>query len=210
MYTEQDGMNARIQAFWQWFAEKEASIQEYFEEEEMVSRSELIDDIDDKVLSFGLFSWEIAPGRYKPFYFSISPNGNKDRLGISKQIIEGAPRFADWEFYYAKPVNIEGLKFKIHDDFMVQHEVDASQWNYVLQINAEKKAEVLLEAGNIHHLDADTQRIAADIALINLLGEEVKINNIYRFDVVVELESILRKKSAPVSQLSRHLAELLN
>ena len=194
-------IESKIQSFWEWFIETEEAIQEYFSEEEMVDKAALIESIDERVLDFGLFSWEIGPGVGRPFYLTISPNGNRERLRISKMIMESAPNLPDWEFHYAKPPKAWDLSFILFDDFMVEREVDASPWRYALRKRAEGRLEVILEAKNASHLDSDTLLMAGERVVANLLGEELMINQVYRVEVVEELEPGQREESAPIGTL---------
>ena len=194
-------IESKIQSFWEWFIETEEAIQEYFSEEEMVDKAALIESIDERVLDFGLFSWEIGPGVGRPFYLTISPNGNRERLRISKMIMESAPNLPDWEFYYARPAKSQGLKFTLYDDFMVEREVDASSWKYALAQQPDNRIEIILEAANMHHLDPDTQLIAGERVVNNLLGEEATINHVYRVRVVQELEEEHQEYRAPIAAL---------
>ncbi|MCB0550688.1 MAG: hypothetical protein KDD19_24165 [Phaeodactylibacter sp.] len=200
---QQDIVNikARVQSFWEWFAEMEDNIREFFTEEEMVDKPALVEAINNRVLDFGLFSWEIGPGIGRPYYFTISPNGSKERLRISKLIIEAAPNLPDWEFYYARPAKSQGLKFTLYDDFMVEREVDASSWKYALAQQPDNRIEIILEAANMHHLDPDTQLIAGERVVNNLLGEEATINHVYRVRVVQELEEEHQEYRAPIAAL---------
>lgn len=201
MQQELVNIDARIKSFWQWFIGMEDNIREYFEEEEMVDKSALIESINNRVLDFGLFAWEIGPGASRSFYLTISPNGDKQRLRISRLIIEGAPDLPDWEFYYARPAVAGGLQFTLYDDFMVEREVDASPWKYVLLKKQDERLEVVLEAPNVHHLDPDTQLIAGERVVNSLLGEAAVIENIHRVRVVEALDPEQREDSAPVAEL---------
>lgn len=201
-------IKSKIQSFWLWFAETEDNIREYFAEEEMVDKAALIEAINNRVLDFGLFAWEIGPGTSRTFYLTISPNGSKERLRISKQIIEAAPDLPDWEFHYARPPREEGLQFTLYDDFMVEREVDASPWQYVLLPQPEGRVEVLLEAPNTHHLDPDTRLLAGERVVGNLLGEEARIEFVYRVRVVEELEEGHQDDSAPILALRRQVASI--
>ena len=208
MQQELVNIDARIQAFWQWFLEMEDNIREYFEEEEMVDKSALIESINNRVLDFGLFAWEIGPGINRAFYLSISPNGDRERLRISRQIMAAAPDLPDWEFYHAKPAKGWNPRFTLYDDFMVEREVDASLWKYALVKKKDARVEVILEAPNVHHLDPDTRREAGEKIVTGLLGEELVIEHVYQVRVVGELEEEQQSQSAPVEQLKQHLEEV--
>lgn len=196
-----ENLSARILAFWTWFAETESAIREYFTDEELVDKAALIEAIDNRVLDFGLFSWTISQGAHRPFCLTISPNGNAERLRISKLIMQSAPPLPEWEFNYARPALEQALVFSLYDDFMVEQEVDASQWRYILEKRPDGKAVIILEAGNMRHLDPDTRAIAGEQVVNNLLGEEIVIEQVHRVEVVEELEQGRRAGSAPAEAM---------
>lgn len=201
MEQETLNLDARIQSFWQWFVKTEDSIREYFTEEEVVDKAALVESINNRVLDFGLFAWEIGPGVSRSFYLTISPNGDKQRLRISRRIIEAAPNLPDWEFHYARPPKEWDLQFTLYDDFMVEREVDASPWQYALLKRQDERFEVILEAPNVHHLDPDTRQMAGERVVNSLLGEEAVIGQVYRVRVTEELEPEQRETSAPITEL---------
>lgn len=208
MQQDLTNIEARIRSFWQWFVEMEDNIREYFAEEEMVDKAALIEAINNRVLDFGLFAWEIGPGASRAFYLTISPNGDRKRLKISKRIIEAAPGLPDWEFYYARPAKEGALQFTLYDDFMIEREVDASSWNYALIPQPDNRIEVVLEASNVHHLDPDSRLMAGERVVSNLLGEEATIEHVYRVRVVEELEEQHRAYSAPIRELRLEIASM--
>src|SRR5690606_8077079 len=124
-------------------------------------RKSLARNMDNFVLHFGMFTWEMGPvdGRY---YLTISPNGNEELLEVSEELIASAPELKRWNFYAAKPKKEWDLKFKVFDDFMTPHEVDASDWQYVWEHGPSRKITITVMANSIHHLDDETKLSAAD------------------------------------------------
>ncbi|MCB0570956.1 MAG: hypothetical protein KDC66_14370 [Phaeodactylibacter sp.] len=195
-------LNSRIESFWRWFAETEEAIRDYFADETFVDKAALVEAIDNRVLDFGLFSWTIGPGSGRPFNLTISPNGSRERLLVSKQIVAAAPPLPGWEFHYAKPPQEQGLVFSLYDDFMMECEVDASGWRFVVEKRPEGRAVVILETQDTGRLGPDTLFMAAQQAVTNLLGEEMVINHVQHVEVVEELEPAQKAISAPLEQLS--------
>ena len=79
-------LEKKIDQFWSWFVQMEGPIRSFFTEEEPVNKDLIIESMNNRVLDFGMFTWEIGPGMNQPYYFLISPNGDKERLQISRQI----------------------------------------------------------------------------------------------------------------------------
>ncbi len=198
----QQMLASKIDSFWDWFLEEEENIKDFFEEEEVIDKDALVDTINERVLDFGLFRWEIGPGQRRPFYLLISPNGNAERLRLSKRIMEDAPDLPDWEFYPARPSRSDALQFRLYDNFMTEQAIDASNWQYVLLDTPTEKVDILLEAPNIAGLDEETQWVAGEQGVTNLLGEEQKIARVRTVMVVAELEEEQQEQSTPVGEMA--------
>ncbi|MEZ5041732.1 MAG: hypothetical protein R2828_17690 [Saprospiraceae bacterium] len=202
-------LNAKIESFWKWFVQTEDRILTFFSDEVDADKDALIETINNKILDFGLFSWEIGPDRGRRHYLTISPNGDKTRLEISKLIISKAPRLRNWSFYYAKPSKKWDFVFKIYDDFMMERTIEAFRWNYVLLEYADDTLEIQIEANNISFLDQDYKKTAADLVITNILGEEAKIKDINKITIVEELDDEYSAICAPIRELKEHFEEIL-
>ena len=82
---ERETLNKKIIQFWEWFQENEANYKEVEDPQAAVEA------MDERVLGFGLFSWEIGEGQSRPYYFMISPNGDGNRMDISYKNNGGRP-----------------------------------------------------------------------------------------------------------------------
>jgi len=133
----------KIDHFWQWFVKHE---QQFRKISDPVATRELL---DNQVLQFGIFSWEIGVGKNKPHSFTISPNGDPKMLRRSEAIIGEAPDLPDWEFFAAKPPENWDFIFKMFDSTMLPRTINAAEWKYVLRMVEDQKLEVLLYAENI-------------------------------------------------------------
>lgn len=174
----------KIEAFWDWFANNVDHIKEVLANDFHEGRKSLVKTMDNQVLQFGMFTWEMGPTDEQVYFLTISPNGNEELLEISKQIMEFSPSFPDWNFYYAKPAKEWDLKFSVFDDFMEEHRVDASSWNYLIEGSSSKNIKILIEAGNLAHLDQETKMTAVDLVVTSLIGEAFKIYNVKSLLVV--------------------------
>ncbi len=176
----QENLPYKIAQFWDWFASNEQMFREIADAEAAK------DAMDNQVLEFGLFSWQIEEGGAKPFSLTISPNGDRKRLVISRQIMEAAPISQYWEFHYCKPPGNWDYTFEMYDRFMLRQKYNASDWEYVLFNNPGNNIEVVIRADNLHGLGLDERLDAGELALTNILGEELVIDYLCALEVVNE------------------------
>ena len=196
----------KIENLWRWFIANEQQIIDAMLNE---SGSEnIIENIDNLILDFGMFSWEIGQGKVKPWFFTISPNGDRERFKISQEIIDYAPNLDNWEFNYCKPAIDWDRTFFIYDSNMDEHHIDASNWEYVALQDEYGRIELILEAANISHLDRDTTTTAAELFLTNEIGEESRIQKILSVDIVGQLESQYNSRKTGIQVLKKYLDEL--
>ena len=160
----------KIEHFWKWFMEHEEKFR-------IVTHPNLVREmLDNQVLQFGVFYWEIGEGLEKPHTFTISPNGNEKMLQRSEAIMELAPDLPLWEFYAAKPARDWDFTFEMFDSFMVKRKIDAADWEYIIRMTPERKIRLLLYAENVDFLDMEDKLVAAHLVINNIIGEADKIN----------------------------------
>jgi hypothetical protein len=160
----------KINDFWSWFVEHEEKfriIRDPHAAREM---------LDNQILQFGVFAWEIGEGRDKPHTFTISPNGNSKMLRRSQAIIGEAPEMKHWEFFAARPARDWDFILEMYDSFMVKQQVDSAEWEYLFRLTPEFKVRILLYAENIDFFDDDDKRSAADFVINSIIGEADKID----------------------------------
>ena len=195
--------DTKIENLWRWFVANENQIIASFQNESLANY--IVEHLDNLILDFGMFTWEIGPGKVKPWFLTISPNGDKDLIKVSQKIIEHAPNLDDWEFNYCKPAKVWDRKFIIYDINMNEQNIDASNWKYVMLRNEDGMIDLILEAKNITHLDDDTSRTAANIIVTNEIGEETKIQKILSVDIVDKLERPYNSRKTEIQYLKKHL-----
>lgn len=171
---------SKISHFWEWFQENEQMFKE------VTDPQALVEAMDNQVLEFGMFSWEIGEGKTRPYYLLVSPNGNGNRLEISYKLMEAAPDLRDWEFHYCKPPRDWDFRVEIHDQFLVSQQIDASEWEYVLVKTPDGLVEVIIQANNMSNVDPEDKLNTAETALIKILGEELVIDYLCALEVVPE------------------------
>jgi hypothetical protein len=197
--------DTKIENLWRWFVANEKQIIDSFQNESLANH--IVENLDNLILDFGMFTWEIGPGKVKPWFLTISPNGDRDLIRVSQKIIEHAPNLDDWEFNYCKPAKDWDRKFIIYDSNMNEQNIDASNWKYVMLRNEDGMIDLILEAKNITHWDHDTARTAADIIVTSEIGEETKIQKILSVDIVDKLERQYNSRKTEIQYLKKHLNE---
>lgn len=168
----------KIERLWQWFAKKEKEIWQCVEDEIAPERDEITDSLNNLILDFGLFSWQIEEGKNRPYSLTISPNGDMDRLKISRQVIVAAPLLLDWEFHYAKQAKSWDPNLILFDRNMDEQILDISGWKYATRSKAAGKHELFFKIDDIVKLDDEFALAAAEQVTLNELGEETTIRNI--------------------------------
>lgn len=200
---QRESIRLDIVDFWDWFQVHEHMYRD------IVDAQAAVDAMNEQVLQFGLFSWEIGEGKTKPHYLTLSPNGDKGRLELSKKIVAAAPELPQWEFNYCKPPKDWDFTFEAFDQFMIKQQFDASGWEYLLQRNEDSEVEIFILADNLHVLDADDEMNAIDLVLTNVLGEENVIHNLDAFEVVDEFEPQFDDLIEKLPLLRHHFAKFL-
>jgi hypothetical protein len=191
---------------WKWFIANELQIIDSAQNESVSDH--IIDNIDNLILDIGMFTWEIGQGKIKPWFLTISPNGDRELIKISTEIIEHAPNLDNWEFNYCKPAIDWDRKFIIYDSILNEQHIDASKWKYVALQHEEGMIELILEATNIAHLDRETARTAADLFVTSEIGEEAKIQKVFSVDIVNQIDNQDKSRMARIQDLKKHLNEL--
>jgi len=195
----------KIENLWSWFVANESQIIDSFQNPSLANY--IVENLDDLILDFGMFTWEIGPGRVKPWFLTISPNGDRELIRVSQKIIEHAPNLSNWEFNYSKPAKDWNRKFIIYDSNMNEQNIDASNWTYVVLRNEDGMINLILEATNIAHLDHDTASTAANILVTSEIGEETKIQKIASVAIMDKLQRQYNSRKTEIQYLKKHLNE---
>ena len=195
----------KIEKLWKWFFSNEQKIRDCIENKSASEQDYIIEQLNNLILDLGMFTWEIGPGINKPWFFTISPNGDKDLIKKSRKIIDSAPDHADWEFNYCKPAKDWDRNFILYDNFMNEQKIDASNWKYVALQNKDGMIKLILEAKNVGHLDSDTAKTAANLVVLNEIGEENKIYRISSVEIVDELDKKHDSRKADIKDLKKQI-----
>ena len=172
-------MHAKIAQFWQWFTYNEA----IFRNEQTAEKAKEM--LDNQILSFGRFAWGIDEGLQKSYVFTFSPNNDKQLLRLSQQLVQSAPNLPMWEFQYCLPAQPDwDFKFQMLNNLIVLQTFDASEWQFVLIEEEDYRVTVNIRADNLDTLDMDDKNTAVSRAVNKLIGEELRIKEVYALKLV--------------------------
>jgi hypothetical protein len=191
----------KIEYFWNWFQK----ILPKLNAGDL--KDDLIDEIDNKVLNLGPFSWEIGPGLIQENSFVISPNGNIELLEQTRKIIDLAPKVAGWEFHCSKPPKNWNFNFSFLDDNNKEINVNANDWEYVLSRYPDKTFDIYIK-GPYNSINEANISTAIEILIIGILGEEEYINKIRYIEAVKEFEQEFAGKQSKIKYLKTHIDKL--
>ena len=189
----------KIASLWDWFVSNEDEVIDVVDNE-LVS-DYIVESLDNRILDFGMFSWEISPGKSKPWSLTISPNGDKDLMKISREIIENAPQLRNWEFHYCKQAKDWNREFVIYDELMNEHTINASNWKFVAVSKKGNQVQLIIEADNVLYLDDETISSTGELFVVNEIGEKAKIQRVDSIEIVKELESEYENLKANIDQM---------
>lgn len=204
-----DQLTAKIESFWEWFVGMEPQYRAFFTEEIAVNHKFLKDSMDNRVLDFGRFKWEMGEGKEVKYFLTISPNGSPELFDISRQIVSLSPSLFDWEFFSAKPPKIWDYTFDIYDDFMRLTPVDATVWKFSMVKNRQGFLDLIVAAPNIQNLDPDTIKAAGETVIINILGEADFIKRIGSVEIVPAFEEEKLEGIFPIQNLVWEFEEMI-
>ncbi|MDX2305186.1 MAG: hypothetical protein NW226_20415 [Microscillaceae bacterium] len=200
MQEDYEGLAIKIEYFWDWFLSRE------YEFRNITDPYEVKEALDNQILSFGLFTWEIGINEQQKHYLLISPNSNAERLKISKMIVEAAPPLSQWDFYDCKPPHAHwDFKIKLYDAFMILQEIDTSRWEFVWIPEEEKRLKIFLKLPELRNFEEDDLAVAAEVALTHILGEEFKINHLAALTIVSEWNPSQKIAAKPLKELKKRI-----
>ncbi len=197
--VEHDDALAKIEAFWQWFEHHEPLFSAVEDPEKVVEL------LNDQVLSFGLFAWELSQGIDAPHAFTISPNGDRERLALSTAIVAAAPTLPGWEFYAAKPAVTDPYQWEVYNSFMQLQTIDASDWIYVAMKGLEG-FRLIICTGMLHGFEVEDLAAIGTQLINRILGEATCIMHFSAIEVVMSFEMEHESISSPITDLVNHFS----
>lgn len=200
-------MDEHIEEFWQWFVKHESMIKNCIENSSADDQEYIVEQLNNFILGVGTLTWDVGLDDQNAWFITVSPNGDRDLYKKSKAIIKQAPTHMDWKFYAAKTARNWNKIFKVYNVDFEEVEIDASNWEYIAFEEDDGTLELILEAKNTKHLDSETALDAANIFVMNELGEALMIDRISKLEIVDEVEAEYQDTKSPVNELKSHLEE---
>lgn len=194
----------KIQAFWEWFIKNEALIKSCIENESSTEQAHIVEQMNNFILDIGMLTWDLGLDDTNAWFMTLSPNGDKKLLEISQRIIEHAPTQLEWAFNSSKPAKVWERAFTVYNNNMDEVHIDASAWHYIAQEEKDQKIKLIFEAKNIQHLDEETAETAANLFLVQEIGEKTKIVRVSSVAIVHELESGYQEIKSSINELKNH------
>lgn len=204
MKSEQ-GFSEKVDRLWQWFVKNESQLKSAIENG--TDTIKIVQSLDDLVLNFGAFSWDLGLDDLNEWFFTISPNLDVDRLQTSKAIIEEAPQFLKWKFYAAKQSKIWNKVVTVYNVDFNEVNLNISEWNYIAFQYSDNELELIFETGETSGIHKDQLLEAINTTLLNELGEELKIVHIAKIDVCTVLPEEDQQDKSSISDLKQHVSE---
>lgn len=197
-------MHSQIYQFWTWFSKN----QEQFKKIKNPVR--VRDLLDNQILVFGKLSWGIDEVKNNKYAFTISPNGDKKLLFLTKKIVDLAPTFPDWEFNYCKPPELDwDFQFKMFNNYLLMQNYDAAEWQFVLIEEEDYRIRVEVKVSNLEGLDIEEQVVAANMAVTKLLGEELRIEEVHSVTLTHQFDPRDKEWIYPMRQFRRRFLDFI-
>lgn len=170
-----------IASFWEWFARSIPSFESILagNDDPRVLAS-ITAEI--KNLSEGL-GWEIGPGIEKENQFVLSPNRSKERLAITRSIVQDAPCIKQWEIHPFKPRKKwnRRLEMPFEGDGI---SIDFSNWRYSLTAFSRRQFfDIDLYPDSQLPCDQHVAKSMATLFVESEIGEDLLIERIDRVNV---------------------------
>ena len=168
--------------FWRWFVKNESRIQKCILTKDSKEQEKIVHSLNEFVLGFGAFSWDIGQNEEDQWFFTISPNLNGDLLQTSKSVIAVAPNHLNWFFYSSKQTKTWDYQLEVYDELLDIFTVDTSKWHYNAFEEEDGSIELIFEIGSLAKKHSEAIENAITAFIINELGEEILISDISNID----------------------------
>ncbi len=201
---DKNELEQRIQDFWEWFNENRMVIEQVVSESLHPQTNYVVEQLDQHLLGMGKLKWQLENPRPSQFILTLSPNNERKLLAITQSIVQGANYALGWEYHHAIPVK-GTFEVDLYDNEMEIRSIVAHHWKVIPVIEPDGRYELLINAPELLELDEDTQLIAVDLMLTDVLGEELKIKCLSGFQIIEDVEDDQTDDLIPIQQLSQIL-----
>jgi hypothetical protein len=194
----------RIQDFWEWFDENRQVIELVVSEAQHPQTNYVVEQLDQHILGMGKLKWQLENPHPSSFVLTFSPNNERKLLAITQSIVQNANHAHGWVYHHAIPVKAS-FEVDLYDNEMEIRSITAYHWKVIPVIESDGRHELLIDAPELFDLDEDTQLIAVDLMLTDILGEELKINSLSGFQILEAVHEDQIEELIPIQQLSQIL-----
>jgi hypothetical protein len=164
--------NKAIEEFWHWLVDNRTIIESVINGESADKRNDIIEALDNYVLSFGRIKWVLDQPVSGAFQLILSPNRDLEIWKITQKLVRHAPSIDHWQFFSAIPPNGQFM-FDIYDDYMDTHTINTKNWSIGVEDRSNGAVRIFVSsAANQSNLDPENFLVAIQIGLTNILGEE--------------------------------------
>jgi hypothetical protein len=197
-----------IDTFWHWFGERSETIRNLMVLGDSIAIAKIL---DSRVAELAVgCSWEVGPVDHSSVFFAISPNGDVDKLSVTKDIIRRAPIIPGWNFYPAKPPKKWDLRFVVSLENGRPISIDANGFRYSLIAFAKNRFfDVKLHAPRLPEMDLEARNRVGRIVVEGILGEEFTLQNVDRVELIENSVITMNHKSGSISKLKEHIESLV-
>ena len=195
----------KLEAFWQWFVKNSTIIKQVIEHNDTNQSERIVEELNNFILDFGMFTWDIGQNEDNVWFFLISPNGDPELLLMSQRIMADAPSHLEWLFLSSRPSKSWDRQFSIYNNEMDLIQIDGTYWSYLAFEEDNGQIELVFEAQNIAHLDEETAEFAVNQFLVNELGEKERILKISSVTVVPIIDEEDQEDKYPIDLIRSHL-----
>ncbi len=197
----------KITEFWNWFASASGEMVRLYRANESAALAALLRDRVEAIVPGA--AWEFGPGPGDTLSFVISPNGDRDRLRRTEQVVSLAPQLDGWTFAGAKPAKQWDFQFVMENALGQTAPVNAAGWRYSLVAYGERSFfDITIYANRMPNMDDAAARSAAGIVLTGALGEKQFIEKIGRIQVERGLGPRPPDRTGNITHLRQHIASL--
>ncbi len=173
----------------------------------------LIKQIDNLVSTFGDYDWEYGPSNKTEYYFCLSPNFQEDLIDEVDEIVSFAPSLSGWEYLSCKPRKPEVFSWVMLNENDEEITVDTRKWKCVVYKFPDNTVDLDVKIDDVRG-NSDTQNLAVDIHLTNVLGERNYIKIVKGVSIVSQFAEKDRLRSIPVHELfeviAKHVPNITN
>jgi len=186
-----------VEEFWNWFGANAGAIATD------VRDRMLLEEIDERLANLAPdLSWEIGPGKVRPWQFVISPNLDRECRELARSIVAQAPKLDDWEFQSARQPKDWSYKFEFAGEGNAgPRTIDATNWTFVLLEYPEGTREILFKAPGLPVLSDDELWNVGAIVIESVIGEDAFLDTIDDFEVLKEFEPRFASRERPIQSL---------